>query len=131
MARAIRTPSGACGPGALAERLKDQAETLDRAVPLVKPGGRIAYVTCSVLDDENGAQVKAFVARHPEFAILPPADVMNALGERAFLFRRAVLALDRRPADDTAPHRHRRIFRERAAADRLSSPRRHRCESRD
>ena len=78
-------------PGALAERLKDQAETLDRAVPLVKPGGRIAYVTCSVLDDENGAQVKAFVARHPEFAILPPADVMNALGERAFLFRRAVL----------------------------------------
>jgi 16S rRNA (cytosine967-C5)-methyltransferase len=78
-------------PGALAERLKDQAETLDRAVPLVRPGGRIAYVTCSVLDDENGAQVKAFVARHPEFAILPPADVMNALGERAFLFRRAVL----------------------------------------
>ena len=78
-------------PGALAERLKDQAETLDRAVPLVKPGGRIAYVTCSVLDDENGAQVKTFLARHPEFAILPPADVMNALGERAFLFRRAVL----------------------------------------
>ncbi len=78
-------------PGALAERLKDQIETLDRAVPLVKPGGRIAYVTCSVLDEENGAQVRAFLARQPEFAIVPPADVANALGERAFLFRRAVL----------------------------------------
>ncbi|HKS63624.1 MAG TPA: RsmB/NOP family class I SAM-dependent RNA methyltransferase [Xanthobacteraceae bacterium] len=82
-------------PGALAERLKDQAETLDRAVPLVKRGGRIAYVTCSVLDDENGAQVKAFVARHPQFSVQPPAEVMTqALGERAFLFRRAVLLSD-------------------------------------
>ncbi|TMJ02189.1 MAG: RsmB/NOP family class I SAM-dependent RNA methyltransferase [Alphaproteobacteria bacterium] len=78
-------------PGALAERLKDQAEALDRAAPLAKPGGRIAYVTCSVLDDENGAQVRAFLGRHPGFAIVPPADVTNALGERAFLFRRAAL----------------------------------------
>ena len=81
-------------PGALGERLKDQVETLDRAVPLVKPGGRIAYVTCSVLDEENGAQVRAFLARHAGFAIEPPADVANALGERAFLFRRAVLTSD-------------------------------------
>ncbi len=82
-------------PGALAERLKDQAEALDRAVPLVKPGGRIVYVTCSVLDDENGAQAKAFLARHPAFAVQPPAEVMTgALAERAFLFRRAVLLSD-------------------------------------
>jgi 16S rRNA (cytosine967-C5)-methyltransferase len=78
-------------PGALAERVKDQAEALDQATGLVKPGGRIAYITCSVLDDENGAQVRAFVARHPEFAVVPPAEVMGTLGERAFLFRRAVL----------------------------------------
>jgi 16S rRNA (cytosine967-C5)-methyltransferase len=78
-------------PGALAERLKDQAEALDRAVPLVKAGGRIAYVTCSVLAEENGAQVRAFLTRHDGFSIEPPADVTHALGERAFLFRRAVL----------------------------------------
>jgi len=78
-------------PGALAERIKDQAETLDRAAPLVKAGGRIAYVTCSVLAEENGAQVRAFLGRHSGFAIEPPAEVTNALGERAFLFRRAVL----------------------------------------
>ena len=69
-------------------------EALDRAVPLVKSGGRIAYVTCSVLDEENGAQVRAFLARHAGFTVLPPADVAAALGERAFLFRRAVLNSD-------------------------------------
>jgi 16S rRNA (cytosine967-C5)-methyltransferase len=78
-------------PGALAERLKEQAAVLDRAVPLLKPGGRIAYVTCSVLNDENGDQVRAFLARHPNFAAVPPVEVSNALGERTFLFKRAVL----------------------------------------
>jgi 16S rRNA (cytosine967-C5)-methyltransferase len=78
-------------PGALAERLKDQAEALDHAATLVRPGGRIAYITCSVLDDENGAQVRAFAGRHSEFAVVPPAEVTAALGERGFLFRRVVL----------------------------------------
>jgi 16S rRNA (cytosine967-C5)-methyltransferase len=78
-------------PGALAVRLKEQVEVLDRAVRLVKPGGRIAYVTCSLLAEENDEQVRAFVARHDGFAIVPPAEAANALGERAYLFRRAVL----------------------------------------
>jgi len=78
-------------PGALAERLKEQVETLDRAVPLVKPGGRIAYVTCSVLDEENGAQIRAFLGRHGGFSTVPPSEVATALGERSFLFRHAAL----------------------------------------
>jgi 16S rRNA (cytosine967-C5)-methyltransferase len=78
-------------PGALAQRLKEQSAILDRAPALLKPGGRIAYVTCSVLDEENGGQVRDFLARHGEFALVPPAEVVQALGERAFLFRRAVL----------------------------------------
>ena len=78
-------------PGALAERLKEQAAALDRAAELVKPGGRIGYVTCSVLAEENGDQVRGFLARQQDFAVLPPAEVANALGERAYLFRRAVL----------------------------------------
>lgn len=81
-------------PGALEQRQKEQAEILDRAVPLLKAGGRIAYITCSVLDEENGAQVRAFVARHPEFSILPPADVANVLGERAFMFSKAARLSD-------------------------------------
>jgi 16S rRNA (cytosine967-C5)-methyltransferase len=78
-------------PGALEQRVKEQADILERAVPLVKPGGRIAYVTCSVLDEENGAQILAFAARHPDFSVEKPAETTNALGERAYLFRRAAL----------------------------------------
>ena len=66
-------------PGALEVRTKEQAEVLERAVPLLKDGGRIAYVTCSVLDDENGAQVRSFIARHPEFSIVPPREVAQAI----------------------------------------------------
>ncbi len=76
-------------PGALEQRMKEQAEVLERAVPLLKASGRIAYVTCSVLDEENGAQVRAFLARHADFAVVPPADVVKALGERAFMFGKA------------------------------------------
>jgi 16S rRNA (cytosine967-C5)-methyltransferase len=78
-------------PGALAERVKEQAAVLDRAAPLVKPGGRIAYITCSLLAEENGDQVRAFMARHPDFAVAPPAELLAPLGERALIFRQAVL----------------------------------------
>jgi 16S rRNA (cytosine967-C5)-methyltransferase len=81
-------------PGALGERLKQQEAALERAVPLVKPGGRIAYVTCSVLTEENAGQVRAFTGRHGEFSVEKPANVVNALGERAYLFARAVLICD-------------------------------------
>ena len=81
-------------PGALEIRRKEQATVLARAVPLVKSGGRIAYITCSVLDDENGAQVRDFVKRHPEFSIQKPASLTSVLGERGMLFQRAVLMSD-------------------------------------
>ena len=81
-------------PGALEVRVKEQAETLERAVPLVKPGGRIAYVTCSVLEEENGAQIRNFVGRHPDFSVEKPAEVANALGERAYMFSKAALVSD-------------------------------------
>jgi 16S rRNA (cytosine967-C5)-methyltransferase len=37
----------------------------------VKTGGRLVYVTCSVLPEENGDQVQAFLTRHPGFAVKP------------------------------------------------------------
>jgi 16S rRNA (cytosine967-C5)-methyltransferase len=60
-------------------------------VPLVKPGGRIAYVTCSLLADENGDQVRAFLARQPDFTLVPPAELADVLGERAYMFKHAAL----------------------------------------
>jgi 16S rRNA (cytosine967-C5)-methyltransferase len=76
-------------PGALEQRLKEQAEVLDRAVPLVKVGGRIVYITCSVLEEENADQIQAFRARHPEFSVQPAADIVASLGERAFVFAKS------------------------------------------
>ena len=40
---------------------------LERGAPLVKPGGRLVYVTCSVLPEENDDQVAAFLARNPGY----------------------------------------------------------------
>jgi len=78
-------------PGALAERVKDQTAILDSATRYVKPGGRLAYVTCSLLDEENGAQIRAFVERHPDFKVIPPAETVLALGERGIMLRQAAL----------------------------------------
>jgi 16S rRNA (cytosine967-C5)-methyltransferase len=78
-------------PGALEVRLKDQAEVLDRASGLVKPGGRIAYVTCSVLPSENGDQVRSFLSRHPEFSIQPLNETASVLWDKAEDFEKAAL----------------------------------------
>lgn len=94
-------------PGALEQRLKDQVEVLDRAVTLVKPGGRITYITCSILPQENDGQVRAFLARHPGFVTSDATTVTAGLGERAVAFRQAamvseegVLMTPRRTATD-------------------------------
>jgi 16S rRNA (cytosine967-C5)-methyltransferase len=78
-------------PGALEIRLRDQTAVLDRAVPLLKAGGRIAYITCSVLSEENGDQVRAFTARHPEFAVVPPEQTASVLWDKAEEFAQAAL----------------------------------------
>jgi 16S rRNA (cytosine967-C5)-methyltransferase len=81
-------------PGALAERLKQQAELLDRAAALTKVGGRIVYITCSVLAPENGDQVRAFIERNADFSVEKPGEVAQVLGERAYLFTHAALMSD-------------------------------------
>ena len=45
------------------------------AEPMVKPGGCLVYVTCSVLPEENSGQVAHFIAAHPDFAVEPYAGV--------------------------------------------------------
>ena len=67
-------------PGALEQRIKDQVETLERAARFVKPGGRIVYVTCSVLKAENEDRVAAFLAGHPDFLPLDAAHLARSAG---------------------------------------------------
>ncbi len=47
-----------------------QQTILARAAKLVKPGGRLVYATCSMLDAENAQVTTAFAAEHPNFAPL-------------------------------------------------------------
>ncbi len=54
-----------------------QRRILDSAARLVQPGGRLIYATCSLLPSENAAQVTAFMARHPQFALRPVAAVWS------------------------------------------------------
>ena len=67
-------------PGALDERVKDQVETLERATKYVKPGGRLVYVTCSVLKRENEDRVAAFLELHPDFLPLDAATMARSAG---------------------------------------------------
>jgi len=77
-------------PGALQQRIKAQDTALERAARLVKPNGRMAYVTCSLLGEENDARVRTFAGRHPEFAVVPPNEVTGALGAERARFLAAV-----------------------------------------
>lgn len=45
-----------------------QAAILDTVAPMTRPGGVLAYATCSILGAENEAQVAAFLRRHPDWA---------------------------------------------------------------
>ncbi|HEV2531668.1 RsmB/NOP family class I SAM-dependent RNA methyltransferase [Phenylobacterium sp.] len=58
-------------PQALERRLAEQDQVLDDATAFVKPGGRIVYVTCSLLPEEDEDRVTAFLARHPDFQVAP------------------------------------------------------------
>ncbi len=54
---------------------KIQTELLEIAAPKTKVGGRIIYITCSVLPDENEDIVNAFLHKHQEFAPIDMAKL--------------------------------------------------------
>ena len=64
---------------ALALRIGEQAALLNDAARYVKPGGRLTYVTCSLLPDENADQVAAFLQQNREFSAVPPAEAASAV----------------------------------------------------
>ena len=58
-------------PAELERDLARQRRILAQAAPLVAPGGRLVYATCSVLPAENEDQVEHFLKNHPQFEVLP------------------------------------------------------------
>jgi 16S rRNA (cytosine967-C5)-methyltransferase len=65
-------------PQMLEARAAEQRAVLDQGAALVKPGGRLAYITCSVLPPENRDQVDAFLARHADFKLVPWRQLWEA-----------------------------------------------------
>ncbi len=58
----------------LAVLMETQDRLLDQAAPLVRPGGRLFYATCSILPSENHDRAQAFLARHTDFAAVNLAE---------------------------------------------------------
>ena len=50
---------------------REQSRLLDALWPLLTPGGRLTYATCSILKSENQAQIEAFCQRTPSARALP------------------------------------------------------------
>ncbi|WP_395678697.1 RsmB/NOP family class I SAM-dependent RNA methyltransferase [Inquilinus sp.] len=73
-----RNPDARWRPMDLERLLGVQREILDSAARLAKPdGGRVIYATCSLLREENEAQVEGFLAAHPDYRLLPVETVWD------------------------------------------------------
>jgi 16S rRNA (cytosine967-C5)-methyltransferase len=59
----------------LVELVECQQAILRSAARLVRPGGRLIYVTCSLLREEDEAQAEAFLVSEPDFALVPASQV--------------------------------------------------------
>ena len=58
-------------PTTLLEHVKTQARMLDKALEMVKPGGTLLYIVCSLEQEEGEAQVTAFLDRHNGVSVQP------------------------------------------------------------
>ena len=72
-------------PEALESLERLQSELLERTAAVVRPGGLLVYSTCSLEPEENRAQVKRFLAGHPDFHREPteavPPDLLSPEGD--------------------------------------------------
>ncbi len=67
-------------PTSLEHHLDEQAEILEKAVSYLNEKGRLLYITCSLLRDENEAQIERFLASHPAFECMSAEDMAQAAG---------------------------------------------------
>lgn len=61
----------------LAELTDTQQRILAAAAGLLKPGGRLVYATCSLLQEENEDIVEKFLAARPEFHVVPVNEFLE------------------------------------------------------
>lgn len=69
-------------PQDLAKLTASQAEILNGVWPCLRRGGKLLYVTCSVLPEENETQVQDFLARHPDAVATPLTSTATMVGSQ-------------------------------------------------
>ncbi len=71
-------------PTDIAQLATLQAQLLERLWPLVRPGGRLLYCTCSVFRAEGDAQVQAFLQRNTDAVAMPsPGHLIPGRADKA------------------------------------------------
>jgi 16S rRNA (cytosine967-C5)-methyltransferase len=83
-------------PENVADLVEKQKSILAAAARLVKPGGRLVYATCSILEEENRRIAESFLAGHAQFALRPAGDVL----------KKELIELDMDEYLELWPHRH-------------------------
>ena len=74
-------------PTDIAQLASIQAKLLDTLWPLLKPGGRMVYCTCSVFRAEGEQQVQTFVAHHTDALLMPsPGHLLPQSGASDAVF---------------------------------------------
>lgn len=82
----------------LTEVQQIQRDILSKTAALVKSGGRLIYATCSILQEENEAQIAWFLENNPEFSVIPLPQVWAETFETPCPFSGDYLRL--------SPHQH-------------------------
>ncbi|EXI92980.1 MAG: Ribosomal RNA small subunit methyltransferase B [Candidatus Accumulibacter sp. BA-94] len=83
-------------PASVVELTAKQGAILAAAASLVKPGGRLVYATCSLLEAENDRIVDGFLAQNPQFVACPAGQILQQQD----------IALDTGERLRLLPHRH-------------------------
>jgi 16S rRNA (cytosine967-C5)-methyltransferase len=83
-------------PEDVGELVGKQGSLLAAAARLVKPGGRLVYATCSILDEENRGVAEEFLGAHADFRLIPAGEVLE----------RERIELDMGEYFELLPHRH-------------------------
>jgi 16S rRNA (cytosine967-C5)-methyltransferase len=83
-------------PEGVAQMAEKQRAIVDAAARLIKPGGRMVYATCSLLEDENEAIVDAFLGAHAQFRLGHCGEILRGQG----------IELDTGPYFRVLPHLH-------------------------
>ncbi len=70
-------------PEQLATRVAEQRAILAEGAGFVRPGGVLAYITCSILADENDGQAREFLAANTLFEAVPLEPALESLSSGA------------------------------------------------